>query len=86
MKQYQLQDVNLLIDLYEKLRPWIDNHPNVNSAYDDGIDRCVACGSQHVIINGTRISSAGKYRRYQCQDCGKWMRGKSLISTTELRN
>jgi len=23
MKEYQIQDVNLLIDLYEKLRPWI---------------------------------------------------------------
>lgn len=86
MKQYQLQDVNLLIDLYEKLRPWIDNHPNVSSGEDDGVERCVACGSAHVIINGTRVDRIGKYRRYQCQDCGKWMRGKSMIATTELRN
>jgi len=86
MKEYQLQDVNLLIDLYEKLRPWIDNHPNVNTAVDDGIDRCVACGSQHVVIAGTRVTGTGKYRRYQCQDCGKWMRGKTMIANTQLRN
>jgi len=85
MKEYQLQDVNLLIDLYEKLRPWIDNHPNVNR-HEDGAENCVACGSARVIVAGTRRVANGKYRRYQCQDCGKWMRGKSMITTTELRN
>jgi hypothetical protein len=85
MKEYQLQDVNLLIDLYEKLLPWIDNHPNVNSASGD-VDNCVACGSAHVARAGTRVTSTGKYLRYQCQDCGKWMRGKTAIATTSMRN
>jgi DNA-directed RNA polymerase subunit RPC12/RpoP len=86
MKEYQIQDVNLLIDLYEKLKPWIDNHPNVNSRNEDGVDACVACGSQHIVKAGTRVLASGKYLRYQCQDCGKWMRGKTAISTTSLRN
>jgi hypothetical protein len=85
MKEYQIQDVNLLIDLYEKLRPWIDNHPNVNFSEEDS-DNCVACGSAHVVKAGTRVLSTGKYNRYQCQDCGKWMRGKTAISTTSMRN
>jgi DNA polymerase elongation subunit (family B) len=85
MKEYQLQDVNLLIDLYEKLLPWIDNHPNVNTDLKD-IENCVACGSDHVVRNGTRVLSTGKYLRYQCQNCGKWMRGKTAIATTSLRN
>jgi len=85
MKAYQLQDVNLLIDLYEKLKPWIDNHPNVNTT-DGEYENCVACGSEHVVRNGTRVLSTGKYARFQCQDCGKWMRGKTAMSTTGLRN
>lgn len=85
MKDYQLQDVNLLIDLYEKLRPWIDNHPNVN-VKEKEIQNCVACGSAHVIRSGTRVLASGKYLRYQCQDCGKWMRGKTMIASSELRN
>jgi hypothetical protein len=28
MKKYQIQDVNLLVGLYEKFLPWIKNHPN----------------------------------------------------------
>ena len=86
MKEYQLQDVNLLIDLYEKLRPWIDNHPNMGVFKQDGLEACVACGSERIRISGTRITAAGKYRRYQCKDCGKWMRGKTIIKTVELRN
>jgi len=85
MKAYQIQDVNLLIDLYDKLKPWIDNHPNVNTKVKD-FENCVACGSPHVIRNGTRILSTGRYARYQCQTCGKWMRAKTALATTSLRN
>lgn len=85
MKEYQLQDVNLLIDLYEKLLPWIDGHPNVNHKAKD-FENCLACGSPRVIKNGTRVLSTGRYARYQCQECGKWMRSKTAIATTSLRN
>ena len=85
MKEYQFQDVNLLIDLYEKMKPWIDNHPNINVGIDDG-DKCIACGSDSVQRNGVRMTRVGQYVRYRCANCGKNMRGKSLIQSSNLRN
>lgn len=85
MKDYQIQDVNLLIDLYEKLKPWIDNHPNT-AAFDGIEDGCVVCGSRRVTAHDYKITAAGKYRRYRCQDCGKFMRGKSIIATSDMRS
>lgn len=84
MKKYQLQDVALLIELYEKLLPWIKNHPN-RALYDDILNGCVSCGSTHLERRGTAITSAGRYQRYQCQDCGKWQRGSKSEVTGEMR-
>jgi len=29
--------------------------------------------------------NTGKYQKFQCNECGKWMRGKSAVATTEMR-
>lgn len=85
MKKYQIQDVNLLIDLYEKLKPWIPGHPN--RALHEGLETgCVVCASQNLQRRGNAISASGTYQRYQCQDCGKWQRGPISISRTTTRN
>lgn len=85
MKEYQIQDVNLLIDLYEILRPWIKNHPNapLYSSLEHG---CVACSSTKLQRRGYEKTGSGVYQRYQCQDCGKWMRGATRESGTSMRN
>lgn len=85
MKKYQVQDVNLLIDLYEKLKPWIPSHPN--RPLHDGLETgCVVCASQNLQRRGNAISASGTYQRYQCQDCGKWQRGPISINKTTTRN
>lgn len=86
MRRYNIQDVNLLVDLYEKLLPWIPNHPSI-AALDGIPDGCPNCGSTEIQRRGKQVSGAGTYQRYQCQNpkCGKWLRGKSLVSTTDLR-
>jgi hypothetical protein len=84
MKKYQIQDVNLLIDLYDKLLPWI-KHPSV-PAYD-GVEgnACTNCASTDIKRRGYEILGSGKYQKYQCAACGKWMRGKSAVATTDMR-
>jgi hypothetical protein len=72
MKKYQIQDVDLLVDLYEKLKPWIPNHPNVSLS--GNVDGCVTCGSTHLQSRGYATTLTGKYQRLQCQSCGKWQR------------
>jgi uncharacterized protein YprB with RNaseH-like and TPR domain len=85
MKEYQIQDVELLVDLYEKLKPWIPGHPNV-SLYNDIEDGCNTCSSINLERRGFAISSTGKYQRYQCKDCGSWMKGTKSVLTSKIGN
>lgn len=86
MRKYQIQDVKLLVDLYEKLRPWADGQlPNV--ALSNGKpDSCVACGSDHLTVRGRYYTASQSYPRYRCHDCGKWQRLKSAEGTSSLRS
>jgi len=84
MKEYQIQDVNLLIDLYEKLKPWIKNHPH--AALAEGLeDGCPNCASTDLQRRGYARTTTSTYQRFQCNSCGKWMRGKSAVQNTNTR-
>lgn len=85
MKKYQIQDVELLVELYNKLLPWIKNHPN-RALIDDNPDGCINCGSLHLERRGFAVTSAGRYQRYQCTDCGKWQRTSKSEFTNKMRN
>jgi uncharacterized protein YprB with RNaseH-like and TPR domain len=83
MKEYQIQDVELLVELYDKLLPWIPAHPNT-ALYDDVEGGCTSCSSLKLERRGFAISSTGKYQRYQCKDCGSWMKGSKSEATAKL--
>jgi hypothetical protein len=85
MKKYQIQDVNLLVELYEKLLPWIKNHPN-RALIDGRPEACVNCGGNSINARGMEVTGAGVYRKYQCQSCGKWMRGAKSEGTSTMRS
>ena len=68
MKEYQIQDVNLLLDLYDILLPWINNHPNKSTP---GEYSCTNCGSDKLTKDGIKRLSTGIVQRYQCTNCGK---------------
>jgi len=70
MVKYNKQDVVLLEKIYLRMRPWCDNHPNLN-LYNDTEDRCPNCGGR-VIRNGYRITRTRRHQRFHCQDCGAW--------------
>lgn len=83
MKEYQIQDVNLLVDLYEILKPWIKNGPH-SALYDNQPDGCRNCSSTHLLKRGVTATSSAVYQRFQCADCGSWMRGKQAVSSVNL--
>lgn len=86
MRKYQIQDVDLLVDLYEILKPWMGTqHPNT-ALYDGKPDGCIVCGSSELTIRGRSYTSAGSYARYVCKTCGKWQRGSKSDATTANRN
>lgn len=81
MARYNTQDVRLLLKIYLRLRPYMDNHPNLNiiaKAKATPIDlfACPACRSTHTQQRGFSITKTGSYKRYQCQDCGSWSSSK----------
>jgi hypothetical protein len=71
MTKYCIQDVKLLVSLYERILPFIDNHPHLG----DNKGQCGACGSKHVQLRGFRRTKHFKVQRLQCQDCGAWSTG-----------
>ena len=85
MQEYNEQDVLLTERLYDRLLPWINNHPNVNMYDHLTNDRCPNCGSVHIVKNGTEYLATGAYQRYKCQDCGTNMRGKTMVNTAVQR-
>lgn len=72
MEKYNIQDVVLLEKLYQKVKPYIKNHPHLG----DEARECGACGSNHVQSRGFRRTKHFKIQRLQCQKCGSWQEGK----------
>lgn len=72
MGRYNAQDVIATEQLYLRLRPWIENHPNVVTYAPGSGLACPKCGSKKLVSNGFRTNQAGQYRRLQCQGCGGW--------------
>jgi DNA polymerase elongation subunit (family B) len=75
MEVYNKQDVFLLEKLYNRLLPWIPNHPStvVHDRLTDA-PRCPTCGSDKVQRRGYHVTKVARFHRLHCQDCGTWSR------------
>lgn len=85
MRTYNKQDVVLTEQLYDALLPWINGHPHVGLYAEDGSNRCQRCGSIALIENGLTRTPLGTYRRYQCEGCKSWSRGRERIGGVDAR-
>ncbi len=74
MEEYNIGDVETLEDVYFKMLPWIDNHPNVAVMDEGDVHSCPKCGSVRLHRRGFAYTNVGKYQRYRCADCGGWSR------------
>jgi uncharacterized protein YprB with RNaseH-like and TPR domain len=73
MQRYCSQDVRLLERVYERVKPYIPNHPHMGRAK---AHECGACGSKNMQSRGYRRTKASRIQNLQCQDCGSWQSGK----------
>jgi len=80
MEIYNKKDVEILEEVYIKLKPWILNHPNVSLYNDLQEKQCTSCGSSDVeeIEDKLYYTSVGAYRMYRCK-CGAISRGRKTI-------
>lgn len=76
MERYNKQDVRLLEKLYKHLLPWVNNHPSHALYADSSRPLCSNCGAHHLQSRGYAYTKTMRYRRWECQSCGKWMRSK----------
>ena len=84
MVKYCEQDVKLLEPLYEKLRPWVYQHPNL--AIESGDHTCPKCSSANLVRRGYTYTQASKFQRYRCSDCGGWSHNSVKEGSTSSRN
>ncbi len=86
MQKYQIQDVDLLIDLHEALLPWIKNYPRL---VDSDAHMCPNCHNTKLKADGSIRTNTRNYARYLCDPksggCGKWLRSNtSTLGATIL--
>jgi len=85
MQRYNEQDVLLTEELYHLLLPWIPglNLPVYRAGNDDLGPFCPACESSNIQYRGVARTLTRTYRRFQCNDCGRWGRDTASIGSTE---
>jgi hypothetical protein len=72
MEEYNVNDVVELENLYDRVLPWITNHPNHSLYVESTV--CPNCGGNHFQQRGWAYTRTFKYKRLQCKDCGTWSR------------
>lgn len=74
MKRYNRQDVVITEQLYDRLRPWIKGHPNVNMFREERVSGCSRCGSADTEAAGFHYTQTRAYRMFVCNACGSYDR------------
>lgn len=73
MARYCAGDVRRTEELYERILPYIKDHPHLGFTPKGS---CGACGSTRMQRRGPRRTKASIIQRLQCQDCGSWQSGE----------
>jgi len=78
MELYNKHDVEVLEDVFIKLRPFAKGLPNLDLYFDDNLPHCPSCGSQNLMIEVDKkfYTQAVQYQLYRCKDCGSLSRAK----------
>ena len=82
MKKYNIQDVVLLEEVHDVLRPWINGGMNARLFSGFG---CPTCGPDGIPVKrGFVYLRTGMYQRYRCNVCTSWSRDTKRYEGTDL--
>lgn len=85
MEIYNNHDVELLEEVYLKLRPWIKSHPNVGLYMELDVPVCSNCGSTKLTpLKKSYYTQTGKYETFRCE-CGAIGRKRTTTLDKETR-
>lgn len=84
MLEYNIQDVEILEEVYLRLRPYIKGHPNISNLTDK--ECCSNCGSEELELMKDKYyyTTVSKYQLYRCKHCGAIVRGRKNLSTAKV--
>ena len=92
MERYNKGDIRVTEAVYDALRPWIPNHPNLNlwAGTDENgnpIEVCCNCGHGGItLVSGTTAKTAlTAYALVECRKCKTKMRRNFVKARTTLR-
>lgn len=70
MKKYNKYDVIILEKVYDKMKHWIENHPDAHPE----VGKCKVCEGTSFEKRGTenRVGKPDCIQRVVCKTCGKW--------------
>lgn len=89
MLAYNKQDVRLTEKLYDKLKPWIVQHPNLAVISGKEGDVCPTCTGNAPWTKKYIYTGAGEYRLHRCEVCHTYSRGRKRqlkpITLTQVR-
>jgi predicted RNA-binding Zn-ribbon protein involved in translation (DUF1610 family) len=84
MEEYNVNDVVILEEVYQKMLPWIRGHAN-HSLYSDDSFVCPNCGSNHLQKRGYAYTLASKFQRYVCKGCGHWCKDSKILNRNHYK-
>lgn len=87
MQMYNVLDIKSLEDVYMNLRGWYSGAPNMGAFKSSASGRmtCPNCGSENTAQRGYRRTQVGIYKRYRCNSCKGWFRGRTMAFSKEER-
>jgi hypothetical protein len=78
--EYNLKDIPPLVNLYKRLRPYMNRHPNLNQWAKDGKPVCTNCGSSNLNPDG----STRGFPKFRCGNCGHHVSGMKRKYTMKV--
>ena len=74
MDLYCRQDVVVLEDVFDRLKPYVKRLPRMVDAGQFGQRVCPSCGSSDLTADGLHRTDASSFKRFRCDACGRHCR------------